>query len=328
MKQIKWAVIGAGNIAKQFVAELIKQPFTCVVGVAANRQQSAQSFAQQFNIEQVYVSAEDLIQHCLADIVYIATPHQLHFEQALSCLQSGKAVLCEKPMTLNAQQSAQLIELALQKKLFLMEAMITPLLPAIQKVQQLISDGDLGEIRSIQVGMGFNAEPDMNSRVFNPALAGGALLDVGIYPLTFAQLMMKQSPISVVSQVTKAATGVDQQSTISMSYESGTLVTCSSSVVNYLPCTATIYGSKLIAELVDFSWSGLQIILKSHRGEVVNTINDKQAENAYFIEAKHVNECLRQGLLESPLVPHQQTLSVLKVMDKLREDWSLVYPDE
>lgn len=340
MKEIKWAIIGAGNIAKQFVTELNKQPYSKVVAIASRHKNSAKAFAEQFNIRTVYESDSELVAQCDADIVYIASPHQLHFSQALACLNAGKAVLCEKPMTLNATQSTQLIEIAQQKKLFLMEAMITPLLPAIQAVQKLIKKGALGEIKSIQAGMGFQAEPDLSSRVFNPELAGGALLDVGIYPLALVQLLLNKSPCSVSSQVEKAVTGVDQQSVVSLKYsvesgdkrnpefETSILVQCHSSVVNFVPCNAIIYGSKLIAELPDFSWSGQRIILKNHQGLVLEEIDYAQNDNAYFIEASHVNSCLQQGLTESPLVPHQHTLAVLEIMDTLRTQWSFKYPDE
>ncbi|WP_157822404.1 Gfo/Idh/MocA family protein [Psychromonas sp. Urea-02u-13] len=340
MKEIKWAIIGAGNIAKQFVTELNKQPQSSVVAIASRHIDSAKSFAQQFNINTVYETDSALVEQCDADIVYIASPHQLHFSQALACLNAGKAVLCEKPMTLNAQQSTQLIQLAQQKQLFLMEAMITPLLPAIQAVQTLIAKGDLGKIKRIQAGMGFQAEADLSSRVFNPDLAGGALLDVGIYPLVLAQLLLKTSPCSVSSEVEKAVTGVDQQSIVNLKYtvenddkqrseyETSTLVQCQSSVVSFLPCHAVIYGTKLIAELPDFSWSGQKIILKNHQGGVVEEINYAPNENAYFIEAAHVNQCLQQGLIESPLVSHQQTVAVLEIMDTLRAQWSLKYPNE
>ncbi|PKF63340.1 hypothetical protein CW745_00345 [Psychromonas sp. psych-6C06] len=332
MKKIKWAVIGAGNIAHQFVSELIKLPNCSVVGVASRTKASAGAFAEKFNITDVYESYEMLVNHCDVDIVYIASPHQLHFEQALSCLNAGKAVLCEKPMTLNVGQSMQLIQLAEQKNLFLMEAMITPLLPAIKGLQAYIEQGKLGEVKSIQASMGFQAELDINSRIFNPKLAGGALLDVGIYPLTLAQLLMKKMPSSMVSQVEKAQTGVDQQSIVSLKYESeqgaDVLVQCQSSVVNFLPCCATIYGDKLIAQLADFSWSGRQIVFTNHQGERVEVLDYASDENAYALEAIHVNHCLQNGLIESPLIPHQQTLAVLHIMDSLRQQWGLVYPDE
>ena len=332
MKEIKWAIIGAGNIAKQFITELKKLPNTSVVAVASARVSSATAFAQQFNISVVYNSDIELIEQCDADIVYIASPHHLHFPQALACLNSGKAVLCEKPMTLNARQSKQLVKLAKEKQLFLMEAMTTPQLPAIQKLQVLIADGKLGEIKTIQTSMGFQAEADLSNRLFNPQLAGGALLDVGIYPLVLTQLLMKNAPVEIFSQVEKAPTGVDQQSTISLRYEdtkgASTLVQCQSSVVSFLPCFALVCGSKLIAELPDFSWSGKKIILRDQSGQVLEEINCDQHENAYFIEASHVNECLQKGLIESPLVTHRQSIAVLEIMDKVRAQWSLVYPDE
>lgn len=328
MKEIKWAIIGAGNIAKQFVSELNKQPNTSIVAVASRNLNSATAFAKQFNIKDVYQSDVALAEQCDADIVYIASPHQLHFSQAIICLNAGKAVLCEKPMTLNASQSAQLIKLAQQKQLFLMEAMTTPLLPAIQTLKTIIAEGKLGEIKSVQTSMGFQAESDLTNRIFNPDLAGGALLDIGIYPLTFLQFLLNKSPLSMVSQVEKAPTGVDQQSMITLQYAPGVLAQCQTSVVNFLPCSATVYGTELIAELPDFSWSGKHIILKNQQGQIVDKISYTQHENAYFIEAAHVNHCLQQGLLESPLVPHKQTLAVLQLMDTLRAQWSLVYPGE
>ncbi len=328
MEEIRWGIIGAGNIAKQFATELIKLPNSKLVSVTSRTEKSINEFTSKFNVPSSYANESELLKHCDADIIYIASPHHLHYPQAKACLEAGKAVLCEKPLTLNTQQATDLVMLAKRKGLFLMEAMMTPLLPAIEPLKKLVEQGEIGEVKGIHASMGFCAPRDLKSRVFNPKLAGGALLDVGIYPITFAEILMGQEANKFSSQVEKAPTGVDQHSVITLGYPSGVIATLSCSVVNFLPCSAYVYGTKGMLEIPNFSWQAEKIIVKNNSGEIREVLDFSREENAYYIEASHVNSCLTKGLLESPLVSHRQTLSILKIMDKARSQWGLSYPAE
>ncbi len=328
MTEIKWAIIGAGGIAKQFATELVKQENTKLVAVASRTQESAQAFAKHFGIAHIYESDAGLIEQSDADIVYIASPHNLHYSQTKACLLAGKAVLCEKPVCLNHHQAEEIIQLAKQKNLFFMEAMITPLLPGIQTVLEMIDQGTLGKVNSIQASFGISAQRDMSNRLFNPELAGGALLDLGIYPLTFSYLITKQRPQRIASLVEKAETGVDMQSNISLQYPCGIIANVSCSVGNYMPCVAHVFGEKMSVEIENFSWGATKLTLRDQSGAIQQTQEFENNPNAYFFEAKYVNECLQQGLLESSLDPHYQTLDIMKTMDEIRAQWGLKYPGE
>ncbi|MDO6527884.1 Gfo/Idh/MocA family oxidoreductase [Motilimonas sp. 1_MG-2023] len=328
MTNIQWGIIGTGNIAHQFASALQQLDGTTLLTVTSRQHSSAKKFADEFAIAHPFDTLDAMLALPELDVVYIATPHPQHFAQAKACLLAGKSVLCEKPMTLNKKQAEELVVLARQQGLFLMEAMLIPLFPAIAELKHLIEQGTLGEVRGIQASMGFNAPRDWSSRIFNPELAGGALLDIGIYPLTFAYMITQSAPLSMQSQVEKAVTGVDLQSSIALNYDSGIIANLSCSVGHYLPCTACVFGDKTWAEVVNFSFGPSQVIIRDQMGEQLEVINCTTERSSYYLEAKHVNECLRAGLQESPLVPHQQTLAVLEMMDTLRAQWQLTYPDE
>lgn len=328
MKKIHWGIIGTGNIAHQFASALQQLEDAALLCVTSRQLSSAQLFADKFAIPHTFSHLDEMLALPELDLVYVATPHHQHYAQARACLLAGKSVLCEKPMTLNQTQSRALITLAQQRGLFLMEAMMIPLFPATAQLKQLIQHGDLGEIKSIQASMGFNAPRDFRSRIFDPALAGGALLDIGIYPLTFAHIMADEQITSIQSQVEKAVTGVDLQSSVTLGYASGIIANLTSSVGHYLPCSASVFGDKAWAEIINFSYAPTQILIRDQVGKQLKVITCEPTHNAYYLEAQHVHECLRADLTESPLVPHQQTLAILGIMDQLRETWQLTYPNE
>ena len=328
MNKIHWGIIGTGNIAHQFASALITLSDATLYAVTSRQLANAVRFAKKFNIKRPYDDLSSMLDEPSLDVVYIATPHSQHYEQAKACILAGKSVLCEKPMTLNKTQASELVALAKQHRVFLMEAMMIPMFPAIQALQDLIARGEIGTLKSIHAGMGFNSPRDWQSRVFNPALAGGALLDVGIYPLTLAHLLANDTLIGITSQVEKAPTGVDLQSVVSLGYQSGVMASLSSSVGHFIPCVATVMGDKAMVEIAHFSYAPTELIIKDQMGNIINTLSFDNANGPYFLEAQHVHECLRAGLTESPLVPHQQTLAILGIMDQLREAWQLTYPNE
>ncbi|WP_434341530.1 Gfo/Idh/MocA family protein [Motilimonas cestriensis] len=328
MNKINWGIIGTGNIAHQFASALVTLSDAKLYAVTSRQQATAVSFAQEFNIEHSYDELSSMLAEADLDVVYIATPHPQHYEQAKACILAGKSVLCEKPMTLNKVQSCELVALAKQHQVFLMEAMMIPMFPAIQALQDLIARGDIGTLKSIHAGMGFNSPRDWQSRVFNPELAGGALLDVGIYPLTFAHILANDSLTDISSQVEKAETGVDLQSVVNLGYQSGVIASLSNSIGHFIPCVAMVMGDKAMVEIPHFSYAPTELIIKDQMGTITNTLSFDNSQGAYYLEAQHVHHCLRNGLLESPLVPHQQTLAILEMMDTLRAQWQLIYPGE
>lgn len=328
MQSFNWGIIATGNIATQFANAINQTENANLKAVYSRSITSAQNFATQHNADQFYDDLSLMLADPSLDLVYVASPHPFHYSQAKACILAGKSVLCEKPICLNQRQAAELFALAQAHQVLLVEAMMIPHFPAFSALQQLIRNGELGEIKSIQAGMGFSAEKDWQNRVFNPELGGGALLDVGIYPLTLAYLLDESAVNQVASQVEKAPTGVDMQAQINLTFESGVMAALSCSVGHYIPCQARVLGDQALAEIDNFSFAPTEIRLIDKTGNLIKTISCPYQGDAYELEVKHMQSCLKSGLLQSPLIPAKNTLAILGLMDQLRQQWQLSYPGE
>jgi predicted dehydrogenase len=259
------------------------------------------------------------------DVIYVATPHHLHFENTLMCLQKGKPVLCEKPFTINSKQLRILVETARKNKIFLMEAIWTRFLPGIEKTLKLVSEGHIGEIKMLNADFGFNGIYNPESRLYNPFLGGGSLLDIGIYPV-FLSLLLLGYPKEIQAVATKARTGVDESMSISLSYESGALASLHCTFVAHTNTDANIYGDKGKIHL-KHQW------LRAN--EMVVTRNDEKPEELVFpsrakgyeYEAEEVMKCLRLGQTESPILGLDFSLQLMKLLDAIRMKCNIVYPD-
>ncbi|MFO6422801.1 Gfo/Idh/MocA family protein [Motilimonas sp. KMU-193] len=328
MPRFNWGMIATGNIATQFANAINQTEHAHLSSVYSRTLAKAKSFAKAHNASHYFDDLALMLADSNLDIVYIASPHPFHYSQAKACIMAGKSVLCEKPICINQQQAAELFALAEQHQVLLMEAMMIPQFPAFATLQQLIESGELGQVKSIQAGMGFAAERDWSNRVFNPELGGGALLDVGIYPLTFAYLLCNSEVNQISSQVEKAPTGVDMQTQINMAFQCGVLASLSCSVGHYIPCQARVLGEQAMAEIDNFSFAPTEIKILDKTGSLIKTIPCPYQGDAYELEVKHIQTCLEQGLLQSPLMPTKHSLAVLGLMDKLRQQWQLRYPGE
>ena len=220
-EKIRWGILGAGNIAQSFVKDFPLLKNAELVAIAASDIGRAKTFAATHNIPQA-LSYDELYQSNDIDAVYIATTHNFHFEQTKKCLQNGKAVLCEKPVTVNDKEFKDLMSLSQRKNLFLMEAMWTYFLPAIHKAKQWVDEGRIGKLKVIQADFAYPMEKNMEGRMYNPLLAGGALLDLGVYPVALATLFMNKKPDSITSSGVLTETGVDANVAMVLQYESTT----------------------------------------------------------------------------------------------------------
>ncbi|EDN69648.1 oxidoreductase family [Beggiatoa sp. PS] len=243
MKEINWGILGTGYIAQEFAQDLRRLPEAKLLAVGSRKLEVAQAFAHQFQIPRAYQSYEELVTDKDVDIVYIATPNTAHKDNCILCLEAGKAVLCEKPFTLNAKDAHDVIELARDKKLFCMEAMWTRFIPLVQKVREMINDGVIGDIKMFTADFGLQMAFDENDRHFNLKLGGGALLDIGIYPISLAFYLLGK-PSNVVSQATLGKTQVDEQSSLIFQYANGQLATLYSSFLTNTPNEVIIMGSQ------------------------------------------------------------------------------------
>ena len=321
---INWGIIGPGNIARKFALDLQKLPDAKIIAVASRSLDRAQTFAQDFGIPHVYDSYEQLAADAEVEVVYIASPHIFHFEHSQLCLEAGKAVLCEKPFTVNAQQSEALFALAQEKGRFIMEAMWTRFLPVIQKSLDWIQEGRIGTPQLVQADFGFVGTKDPNHRINNPALAGGTLLDIGIYPLTLAYLVFGEDPVGVTSHAILGPTGVDVQSSINFTYKNGGMAQLLASFRGRTYKEARIMGEQGYLRIPLF-WRANEVTLYNDLDEELDHF---EADLGLRFQAIEVMKCLREGQIESQVFPHAESLRVMRMMDRLRREWGVGYPGE
>jgi len=327
MKTIRWGIIGAGNISSKFATALVKLEGTHITAVAARDLDRAKEFAKRFQIEKAYGSYEELAKDPDIDVIYIGTLHTEHKENAAMCIRNRKAVLCEKPFTLNQTDTKYLVDLAREYNVFLMEAMWTKCLPITKNVKRWIQDNLIGNVKYIRVTFGYQAKFNPESRLFNPLMGGGALLDVGIYPISYAINLMNKLPDHVTGSAYIGRTGVDEINTVSMSFCEGAVADLSSAVSANTGDDALIVGEKGMI-LVPYFWRAESALRYDTEGNLVEEISIPHAVNGYEYEAEEVNDCLREGHLESGTIPLADTINVMKIMDEIRKDWGVVYPQE
>lgn len=323
--KIKWGILGAGRIAEKFVADFVAVNNGKVVAVGSRAIERSKAFASKFGIERAYGSYHDLINDGSVDIIYIATPHNFHFEQTKLCLENGKHVLCEKPATVNAYQFKELMVLAKQKKLFYMEAMWTPFLPAIQKARQWVDEGKIGELQFIQANFGFTSSADKKERLFNPELAGGSLLDIGIYPLSLTEMFSKSEILKMQCIATIGNTGVDETLAIQLDYKNGIKAQLVSTFRTNMQNDVIVYGSKGIVKIPLF-WMAKEVMLKSEVGD--EHYIDESKTMGYNYEVEAVNQDLINYKTQNEIMPHSRTLKMMELMDEIRKDIELKYPFE
>jgi predicted dehydrogenase len=327
MKIIKWGILGTGGIAQKFASDL-QFAEGCVLLAAGSRTQAgADEFAKQFSIPYAHASYEELAQNPEVDIIYIATPHNLHYENTLLCLNHHKAVLCEKPFAINTGQAIEMINLAMEKKVFLMEALWTKFHPHYLKTQEMIKGGLLGEIRSVLINFGFKPKAPVNPRLFDPALGGGTIMDIGIYNVFMAMSALGK-PDHIDAVMTPSSTGVDEQCAVLFRYKNGAMAQLFSTFSSNLATEADICGTEGRIRLTSrFYEPSATIEFYTDRANQKQVIAvEKEGGFGYQYEARHVNECLRNGLTESDVVTFADTISLMETLDKIRHVAGIHYP--
>jgi predicted dehydrogenase len=325
-KTIRWGIIGPGNIARKFAAGLQVIPDATLLAVASRSLENAQRFGEEYGVPRRYGSYEELAGDPEVDAVYIATPHTGHYEHTLLCLNHNKAVLCEKPLAINAKQVRKMIALAQEKRLFFMEALWTKFLPSIRQIRKLIAEDAIGEVRSIQADFGFRTEASPEGRLLNPALGGGSVLDIGIYPIFLATTLLGR-PKQVKALAQLSATGVDAQCSMSLAYENGAVATLLSTIVAATPTQAFIAGSKGSIQLHP-RWYAPASFTLFQDGEEPVLVSPEYLGNGYNYEAEEVMRCLREGRTESDIMSHPDSLLLMEVMDWVRKEAGIRYAED
>jgi predicted dehydrogenase len=321
---IRWGIIGLGAIARKFASDLAYVPDARLVAVGSRSLAKATAFAAEFTAARAYASYQELIADREVDAIYVATPHPMHRADAISCLEGGKAVLCEKPFAVNHGELERVIAVARHARVFLMEAMWTRFLPAMVRVREWIAGGAIGDPRMLSADFGFRCAWDPASRLLDPALGGGALLDVGVYTVALAQQLFGP-PERIAGLATIGATGVDEQSAFIFAHAHGRLSVLSCAVRTATPQEARIDGENGRITIPAFWHATTARLAASDRNEQIET---PFPGNGYQYEAIEVGRCLRAGLLESPAMTHGESLHIMRTMDELRRQWGLRYPGE
>lgn len=323
---IKWGILGCGRIAHKFAQGLAVLPEAQLWAAGSRSLEKSMEFIQTHGAAHAYGSYEELLADPQVEVVYVATPHNFHYEQVKQCFAAGKHVLCEKPLTINAVQAEELIAIAEEKGLFFMEAMWTRFLPATERVRKWLRKGTIGEVRMLTADFGFRAEWNPESRTFNPDLAGGAMLDIGIYPIAYAYLVFGEEPVSVSTTAHIGDTGVDNQSFYQFGYENGAAAQLSASYEAESPKDAIIMGTKGTIRLPIF-WKADQAILTLN-GKKPKTYKFRYEATGLQFEASEVMDCIRREKTQSEVMPLSETLRILRMMDRLRAEWGMKYPGE
>jgi predicted dehydrogenase len=321
--KVRWGILGTGKISHAFATALRDTPGAVLAAVASRSIESAQAFGAEFGADATYGSYQELVDTPGVDLVYIGTPHPQHVGNALMALHAGKGVLCEKPFTMNLREAGQVVALARSKNLFLMEAMWTRFMPALAEVRRIVASGEIGTARQVVADFGFKADFGPEHRVFNPALGGGALLDLGIYPLSIAAALL--GPVeSVRAQAEMGPTGVDVQTGFTLTHRGGGISVCSCSLHARTPGELTVSGERGHVRMNTMFHRARSVTVVLDDGSS-RTIDTPFAGNGYVHEAIEAQRCFGAGLIESPGMTHDETLALMGAMDEIRRQIGLTY---
>lgn len=358
--KIRWGIIGTGTVASNFAADFVHTTDSELVAITSRNLDRAKSFASKLGAPQAYDNYAEMLANGSVDIVYIATPHHRHKADCLQAFEAGKAVLCEKPFTLNSNEAKSIISAAKKHNVFCMEAMWMRCMPLIQKAKQHIEQGDIGKLQHIRAEFGYPAEFSPDSRFYDLEQGGGSLLDRGIYTIALAFHMLGK-PVKISGDARIGTTGVDESSCYQLTFENGTTAELCSTLRGYASNEAILSGGEGYLKLhAPFyrpehlsmhtgsppttgsvsagcdSFKTNKIIQKLKRvlDPIASRLSSGQHHlekipgNGYQFEIDEASQCLQQGLKESPLVPLADSLAILETMDELRLQWGLKYPQE
>ncbi len=325
-KKIVWGILGTGRIARSFATALGNVGDAELIAVGSREQDTANDFAAEFEIPNAYQGYAEVAANKDIDVVYIATPHSLHKDNVLMCLQANKAVLCEKPLTINASQAKEIIELARSRNLFLMEAMWTRYIPAITKLRELLAEDAIGNVQIMLAGGAFMPEFDANFYLFNKELGGGVLLDAGVYLISMASMLFGK-PVAIKAIAGMGKSGVDEHDAYLLEHNNGALASLYVSLRGQSSPDVTLIGSKGKIYLHPPIFCPAKLTLSLYDGD--ETEYDLPFEsNGYQFEAMEVNRCLQNGRTESEIMSLNESYEIMQSMDEIRKQIQLEYPME
>lgn len=321
-----WGIIGAGHIARKFAKALSAAPGARLHAIASQDIQRAEAYAEECNVPHAVGSHEEILDIPEIDIVYIATTHNFHHRDSKLCLEAGLPVLCEKPFTLRLDELEDLVDIARRKKLFLMEAMWTRFLPTIDKVLELIREDKLGKIQVVRADFGMHREFDPEHRLFNKALGGGSLMDIGVYPL-FLALLLNGMPEEMNAVGHFGLTGVDESCVMNLKHPNGVVSGLQTTFLSNTPCEAEIFGEKGSIKINSKWYAPSSVTFHPRKGQE-QEFKFEYLGNGYHLEAIEAMECLRKGMTESKKLPLSFSLDLMRLVEKVKNEINLEYHPE
>ncbi len=321
---MNWGVLGPGSIAQTFAEAISQSEHGKLTAVASRSVERGQAFAKTYNVPTVYTSYEDLVNDPNIDIIYIATPHSFHYPQAKLCLEAGKHVLLEKPSTINTQQIQILTKLAQQKNLFLQEAIWTRFMPCLAKVKEKIEQGVIGDIQYITSTIGFAFQHRKETRLYDPKLGGGALLDLGLYPIAVSQALLGEQPNVIQAMGRVGERQIDESTLVNMHYPSGRYSQFTCSATGHCPNTMTIVGSDGNIVLPAMFWDTDQAHIYDLNG-LVETIDMPHQVNGFEYQIEESMRCIQAGKHFSDLMTHDESIGIIQIMDEVRQQIGLQF---
>lgn len=323
-KNIRWAVLGTGVIANEMAAALQKMGKR-LYAVANRTPSKAVAFGEKYQVEKIYDRMEDIFTDSMVDVIYITTPHNTHYGFIKKALENGKHVFVEKSITLNSRELDEMIALATEKKLILAEAMTIWHMPLYKDLWKLVRSGQIGKVQMITMNFGSFKEYDMSNRFFNMDLAGGALLDIGVYALSIVRSFIDEKPNEILSQMKPSPTGSDEQATILLKNPSGQMATVALSMHSKQPKRAVISCEKAYIEIMEYPRGEKATIVDANTGER-KELQAGETANALFYEMQDMEAAILEG--QTGAMQLEYTKDVMDIMTSLRKEWGMKYPGE
>ncbi|MFN7116340.1 MAG: Gfo/Idh/MocA family protein [Saprospiraceae bacterium] len=323
---INWGIIGLGRIAHTFAKDLAILDNARLHAVASRSLDNARAFADEYRVQHYFGRYEDLLNLPDLDAVYIATPHASHAELSILCLENGIPVLCEKPLAINLHEAQAMVAWSQRTQTFLMEAMWTRFLPHMQKILDLIDANQLGRVHTVKATLGFDGQQRPNQRLFDPELGGGALLDIGVYPVFLAHLLLGR-PDAIEAESRINANGIDEATRATFLYENGRKAEIYSSITEATQNEAVIYGERGHIH-IGGKWNAPSAFTLYLEGQAPQEFTFNLPGHGFYLEIIEATECIRQERIENPLLTHGFSLDIMETMDRIRMQTGLRYPKD
>lgn len=326
-EKIRWGILSTGHISGKFAEALKMLPEAEISAVSSRDTGTAKQFAEKHGVLRSYGSYSELADDTEVDVVYIGTPHSFHLENSVMCMRAGKSVLCEKALTINAREAEEMIRVAREERVFLMEAMVTRHVPLVKKIRHWIKSGKIGEVRMVRASRCARGEFTPSQRHLNPELGGGSLLDVGVYVISFASMIFERPPESVFGFGHIGEIGSDEQGAALLKYDKGEIADLSFALRTNAVNEAYVFGTDgyiKIDEVFAVPTKATLVI----DDKVTEVIEEPIILGGLFHEAEEVMRCMKKGLKESPFMPLEESLQIMQIMDKIRAPWELKYSND